>query len=284
MDTMIKKLGAVLGGLALLISNAGCTGAGAHDVAASAAPDHALHNNNPPQRVQILLVGDSTMATSSGYGDQFCAAFSAAVSCLNAARGGRSSASYRAEGLWEKVMETLRKGDQAEKIVLIQFGHNDQPGKPGRSTDLATEFPRNLEQYVLDVKHAGGTPILVTPLTRRTFVGGVLENNLRPWAQSAIDVAAHQHIEVIDLNFISSQGVQKMGQAEADTLAMAPPPEKTPTPVDTKQTEKQGAAKSAFDRTHVGKKGAALFSAMVLQELVKLHPELVAMTSTKGQP
>ena len=30
--------------------------------------------------------------------------------------------------------------------VLIQFGHNDQPGKPGRSTNLETEFPDNIRQ------------------------------------------------------------------------------------------------------------------------------------------
>jgi lysophospholipase L1-like esterase len=34
--------------------------------------------------------------------------------------------------------------------VLIQFGHNDQPGKPERSTDLATEFPVFMRQYVAE--------------------------------------------------------------------------------------------------------------------------------------
>jgi len=141
------------------------------------------------------------------------------VRCVNAARGGRSSASFRSEGLWNKVIETLGGAEgetstaghagNTEKIVLIQFGHNDQPGKPGRSTDLATEFPRNLEQYILDVKNAGGIPVLVTPLTRRTFANGVLQNDLRPWAQAAIDIAAKQQVAVIDLNFISFQTVQK---------------------------------------------------------------------------
>ena len=36
-------------------------------------------------------------------------------------------------------------------VVLMQFGHNDQPGKPGRSTDLQTEFPVNLANYIADV-------------------------------------------------------------------------------------------------------------------------------------
>jgi len=75
-----------------------------------------------------------------------------------------------------------------------------------------------------------------------------------------------------------------MGQAEADTLAMAPPPDKAVTPVDTKVSEKQGAAKSAFDRTHLGQKGAELFSGMVVQQLLALHPELKVMISAGMQP
>jgi lysophospholipase L1-like esterase len=65
--------------------------------------------------------------------------------------------------------------------VLIQFGHNDQPGKPGRSTDLASEYPANLKRYVDEVRAAGGQPVLVTPLTRRSFRDGQ-ESAQRPAA------------------------------------------------------------------------------------------------------
>lgn len=63
------------------------------------------------------------------------------LSCLNLARGGRSTSNYRAEGSWDIALHELRSGGYRQVYVLIQFGHNDQPGKPGRSTDLATEFP-----------------------------------------------------------------------------------------------------------------------------------------------
>jgi hypothetical protein len=39
--------------------------------------------------------------------------------------------------------------------------------KPGRSTDLATEFPANLCRYVAEALGAGAHPVLLTPLTRR---------------------------------------------------------------------------------------------------------------------
>ncbi|WP_457354656.1 rhamnogalacturonan acetylesterase [Roseateles sp. P5_D6] len=203
---------------------------------------------------RLILVGDSTMAPRSGYGNALCARFQQ-VACINLARGGRSSMSFRAEGLWSTVLALLNEGGASKQktLVLIQFGHNDQPGKPGRSTDLATEFGPNMAGYVKDVKAAGAEVMLVTPLTRRTFKDGELGNDLRPWAEAVIKVAAEQGVPVLDLNAISHAAVAAMGQPAADTLAEAPP---------------------RFDRTHLGPKGAALFSEQVMEGLLKLRPEL----------
>lgn len=202
---------------------------------------------------RLILVGDSTMAPRSGYGNALCARFQQ-VACINLARGGRSSKSFRAEGLWDSVMALLaEKGHKT--LVLIQFGHNDQPGKPGRSTDLATEFGPNMAGYVKDVKAAGGEVVLLTPLTRRTFKAGELPNDLRPWAEAILKVGAEQGVPVLDLNAISHAAVAAMGQAQADTLAEAPP---------------------RFDRTHLGPKGAALFSGQVMDGLIQLRPELAS--------
>lgn len=227
--------------------------------------------------VRIILVGDSTMATRSGYGDAFCARFTAATNCLNLARGGRSSGSFRAEGLWDKVQALLRDGAAYRATyVLIQFGHNDQPGKPGRSTDLATEFPRNMARYVQEVQAAGGVAVLVTPLTRRTFKDNALENNLQPWAEVVRDTAAQQHAPLLDLNAESYTAVQMMGQDEADTLAMSPRPAGYGTAPAAGTVEVAGAAKTTFDRTHLGAKGAAYFSRMVARELAIAVPDTAA--------
>src|ERR1700722_14114525 len=150
----------------------------------------------PP--VRIILVGDSTMAVKSGYGPGFCADVVPPVTCINMAKGGRSSGSYRAEGSWEQVMENLKHNSEfKDTYVLIQFGHNDQPGKPGRSTDLATEFPVNMQHYVEEVKSTGAKAVLVTPLTRRTFRDGQLSNDLEPWAAATKTVAAEEHVAVL---------------------------------------------------------------------------------------
>ncbi|MBR7746366.1 rhamnogalacturonan acetylesterase [Undibacterium sp. BYS107W] len=229
--------------------------------------------SSAPQ-LRVILVGDSTMATKSGYGDALCARFKPEVDCVNLARGGRSSGSFRAEGLWNRVQELLTQSATSGigTYVLIQFGHNDQPGKPGRSTDLVTEFPVNMTRYVNEVKQWGGVPVLLTPLTRRSFRNGVLENNLKPWADAIEVVAQQTQTVLLPLNAESHAAVQAMGEAEADTLAVAPPPPpaakvESGATVDPNKIEPQGAAKSAFDRTHVGVKGAAFFANMVEGQL-----------------
>ena len=201
--------------------------------------------------LRVILVGDSTMAARTGYGDALCQRFKPEVACLNLARGGRSSSSFRAEGLWDNVQKLLGDKSFITSIVLIQFGHNDQPGKPGRSTDLATEFPANLARYVVEARALGATPVLLTPLTRRSFRGEVLNNDLLDWANAVRHVAAIQQVPLLDLNAQSAMAVQKMGEAEADTLAM--------------QTQ--------FDRTHLGEKGAALFSQLVLRDIPPRLPQ-----------
>lgn len=235
--------------------------------------------------LRIILVGDSTMAPRNGYGPGFCALVDPAVTCVNMAKNGRSSGSYRAEGSWAHVMEQLEnKGDYQITYVLIQFGHNDQPGKPGRSTDLATEYPANLARYVEDVKSAGAKPILVTPLTRRSFRNGELKNDLAPWADAMRRVGEEQHVPVLELNAESSAAVQKMGPAEANTLAMVPPPPEViaaaaegnspsvPKPIAV--VEPKGPTPPVFDYTHLGPKGADYFGRMVSRELVQAVPEL----------
>jgi len=228
--------------------------------------------------VRFILVGDSTMATASGYGDAFCARVIRGDTCINLAKGGRSSGSFRAEGRWDEV-QGLLKGSAAYRAtyVLIQFGHNDQPGKPGRSTDLKTEFPVNMARYVDEVKELKATPVLVTPLTRRSFKDGKLENNLQPWADVIRAVAKEKKVPLLDLNADSVAAVQAMGPDEADTLAVAPKPPAAPTPAPgaPAAVEPQGAAKSAFDYTHVGAKGAAYFARMVEREIKAAIPAIV---------
>ena len=214
----------------------------------------------PDKPIRIILAGDSTMASNSGYGDALCRYVASGNACINLARGGRSSASFRAEKRWGEVQALLRDGAAYGKtVVLLQFGHNDQPGKPGRSTDLVTEFPVNMARYASEARALGAVPVLLTPLTRRSFRGAWLHDDLGPWSAATRRVAADNQVALIDLNALSMQAVQEMGSEQADTLAQEPrPPE--------------GAPKNKFDYTHLGPKGAALFAGIVVGELRRILP------------
>jgi lysophospholipase L1-like esterase len=174
--------------------------------------------------------------------------------------------------------------------ILIQFGHNDQPGKPGRSTDLATEFPANLERYIVEARTAGALPVLVTPLTRRMFKEGQLENDLRPWAESAIEVAAKLKVPLIDLNRLSHDAIQQMGSTAANAFAQRRPTaavaaaaaKGTTIAAATEVDDTPPSAslpgmaqpKASFDYTHLGRTGSDYFATMMAQELAKQIPDM----------
>ena len=264
---------------------------------AQAAVDPSISDRPPPTPIRaskIVLVGDSTTAVQGGWGPRFCADHvTSFAACLNLARGGRSTYNYRAEGSWALVEAEMRTPGYAATWVLIQFGHNDQPGKPGRSTDLQHEFPDNLRRYVQQVRAAGATPVLLTPLTRRQFVDGALVDDLAPWADSVRAVARELQVPLVDLHARSRALVQALGPVPAMQLAQAPASQAQvasalggttvgATPAAAGATaaaqnaalEPMGQAKRAFDYTHLGADGAAVFASLVATELAREVPAL----------
>ncbi len=49
----------------------------------------------PGTKVRVDLIGDSTQTDNAGYGRGFCANFTAEVDCVNMARGGASTKTFR---------------------------------------------------------------------------------------------------------------------------------------------------------------------------------------------
>lgn len=294
--------GALAAALSASSASAQVTAPAAPVAATQVAPEPA----RPIRASKIILVGDSTTQSGSGWGGRFCSDHVVSfVACLNLARGGRSTSNYRAEGSWDIALAEMSTAAYVETYVLIQFGHNDQPGKPGRSTDLATEFPQNLRRYVAEVRAKGAVPILVTPLTRRQFVAGRLDNDLEPWAAAIRAVGAETGTTVLDLNADSAAAVQVLGAMGSAQFAQFPPsaevggalltgttiasstgvpgaaPAVTTGPSTAPATaqsnaaaEPMGTAKLAFDYTHLGPVGASFFATMVTQELALAVPAL----------
>jgi rhamnogalacturonyl hydrolase YesR/beta-xylosidase/lysophospholipase L1-like esterase len=190
-----------------------------------------------PRKPRIALVGDSTVTDKSGWGRGFKSNVAGTVAVWNLARGGRSSKSYRNEGLWDEVLR--RKPTH----VLLQFGHNDEPGKGlDRETDIPA-FRANLARYVDEARAIGATPILVTSVARRYD-----DPHLGKYAQATRDVAAEKNVPLIDLNAKSHEIQDALTQSVLMTLGP--------------------------DKTHLNDKGAQLFGSIVAAELAEKAPEL----------
>ena len=259
----------------------------------ASAQERARTDASPLQPVKIILIGDSTMAPHSGWGSAFCGKHvKSSVACLNLGRGGRSTRSYRAEGSWDIALAEARVPGYRARYVLIQFAHNDQSSKPERWTDEKTEFPANLRRFVTEVRAAGAVPVLLTPLTRRMFRDGKLDNNLASWSDEVRKVAAEMKVPLIDLNARSAAAVSKLGAVEATKLAQEPPdpkeleaarsgttlppkpaPQNDPPPPPGTQGPRATVVRK-FDYTHVGEAGADLFARLVAQDLAVAVPEL----------
>ena len=225
-----------------------------------------------PPAVRIVLVGDSTVATRSGWGDAFSKLVIPGVECINMGRGGRSSKSYRDEGFWQKVL------DAKPNWVLIQFGHNDQPGKgPKRETDAKTTFRENLARYVAEARRMGATPVLVTSLTRRNFdaqgkiqpahlarylegqQGTMSGDFMTEYVEGTKAVAAAQKAPLIDLNARSIEQMNELGPEAAVAF-------------DAKSKDP-----SKPDKTHLSAFGAAKTAQLVADEVRKDAPELAKL-------
>jgi len=208
--------------------------------------------SRPAPKLRIVLAGDSTVTDNAGWGVGFGALLADDVELLNHSRGGRSSRTFREEGSWEKVLAT--KAD----YVLIQFGHNDEPGT-NRSTDRETEFPKFMRQYVIEARTAGMKPILVTPLVRRQFKeNGKIESSLSRHAEIVRAIAKEMNVPLIELHDRSLAVCNALGRDAC--IAML-------------STEKPTGG---YDGTHLTLTGSMLMGAIVADELRKAVPPELA--------
>jgi len=210
----------------------------------------------PGHKVKIVLVGDSTVTDNAGWGLGFKQFLTDGAECVNTSQGGRSSESFRREGRWMNALAL--KGD----YYLIQFGHNNEPGKPGRSTDMPT-FVSNMVSYVGEARAIGARPVLVTPLTRRQWDRehpGKIKSSLAPYAEEVRKIAAEKQVPLVDLQARSIELCEAMGPEKC--LEFSPP------------KIVNGTNTGGYDGTHLNEKGRVLFARLVVDELRKAAPEL----------
>ncbi len=200
----------------------------------------------------IVLVGDSTVTDNAGWGLGFKQFLADGVELTNTSQGGRSSMSFIKEGRWEKALAL--KAD----YYLIQFGHNDQPGKPGRST-TPDEYRDYMTRYVDEALAAGAHPVLVTPLVRREFRDkqnpNRIDSSLEPWAKTVREIAREKKIPLVELHDRSKELCESMGREGVGKISPVKPD-------------------GSLDGTHLNSAAYVPFGRIVAQELKKAVPAL----------
>jgi lysophospholipase L1-like esterase len=211
--------------------------------------------------LRIVIIGDSTVCdyptthTNRGWGQFVEERFKdGEVKVINLAASGRSTKTFIKEGRWQKSLE------EKPDYVLIQFGHNDShaPEKP-EATDAATTYKENLRRYIDDARSINATPILVTPMVRRTFnaEGKIADTQpaaggtLKAYADAMKEVGREKKVAVIDLYTSSKELVEKLGPEASAGLA-----------------NKKG------DSTHFNEKGARAMAELVMKGLPAAEPKL----------
>ena len=192
----------------------------------------------------LFLVGDSIVHTGTGNGDtgpwgwgaELIPMFdSTKIHVYNEGLGGRSSRGYIQEGAWAKILDQLQPGDW----VIVQFGHNDAANSqnyPDRTTlkgnsdetqeiespvthqkDAIHSYGWYLRQYVSDAKFKGATVIICSPPPRNLWLEGKVVRGLDGYASWAADAARLSGARFIDLNTITADKYDALGQETTKT-------------------------------------------------------------------
>jgi lysophospholipase L1-like esterase len=217
----------------------------------------------------LYMIGDSTMANKPltpgnperGWGQILPVYFQHDLRIENHAKNGRSSKSFRDEGLWKVVMDRLQPGD----FVIIQFGHNDEKTEdPKRFSGPFTSFKTNLEGYIQDVRSRKAKPILATPIARRAFnADGSLRDTHRDYPAAVRKTAAEQQVPLLELTARSEELLRQLGPDISKKLFMwVEPGESSLIPEGRK------------DDTHLNPYGASRVCDLAVEEIRRAIPEL----------
>ena len=218
---------------------------------------HGVYDN----QITIFLIGDSTMADKDtlnnperGWGMYLNTFFSDKIRVQNHAKNGRSSKSFRDQGLWDSVLTNLKRGD----YVFIQFGHNDAKMEDTtRYAEAGTTYQQNLIRYIREIRAKHAIPVILTPVVRRKFESNnKLMNTHGKYPDVVRQVALKQNVQLIDINLLSQNYLEALGDEKSRQLFLHFPP---------------GVVKKypdgIHDDTHFSETGARIIAYMVVNEI-----------------
>ena len=211
----------------------------------------------------IWIIGDSTVEDNKppfrGWGWALPQYVREGVRVRNIALSGQSSLSFREKGLFEPAEQEMAAGD----LLLIQFGHNDEKDDE-RHTDPDTTFKEELWRYCRFALDRGAQPVLLTPVSRRFFVGGgSMLYTHGEYPRAIRELAAEKHVPLCDLKKVSRELYLSLGEERTAELFVRLAPGENPDFPD-----------GHDDRTHFNACGANEICKLVVREL-RQHPVCV---------
>jgi lysophospholipase L1-like esterase len=173
----------------------------------------------PIKEPTIYLAGDSTVVDQdiepwAAWGQMLPRFFTPGIVIANHAESGETIRSFVSEQRFAKIFSLIQPGD----YLFLQFNHNDQKINPKTheaAVPLET-YKALFIEYIAKARAAGATPVLVTAMNRRTFdPDGHITNSLGDYPDAVRELAASQHVALIDLNAMSKTLFEALGPEAA---------------------------------------------------------------------
>lgn len=205
----------------------------------------------------IWIIGDSTVEDNKppfrGWGwaiPQFAAE---GIAVRNHGLSGRSTRSFRDEGLFGPVQEGMQAGD----LLLIQFGHNDEKDASELHTDPDSTYPEFLSWYCDEAISRGAQPVLITPVSRRWWIpGGEMLYTHGEYPAAMRKLAKERNIPLVDLKAASRELYLSLGEEKTAELFVRIPKGENPDFPD-----------GHDDKTHFNAYGAQIIAGLVVNGL-----------------
>lgn len=214
------------------------------------------------QQIIIYLAGDSTCANKAadkrpetGWGEYLGINFDETkVKVENHAQNGRSTKSFINEGRWQKIVDSLKKGD----YVFIEFGHNDEKlDKPEVGAAANGEYRNNLIRFVNDVRAKKAFPVLLTPVMRRRFnEKGEFYDTHGIYPDAVRKVAEELKVPLIDMHRKTEALIKSLGEEGSKTLFLILKPKEHP-----------NYPNGVEDNTHLSDFGANEVAKLAVEEI-----------------
>lgn len=195
----------------------------------------------------VFVIGDSTVKYRAGNGEYdrwgwggFLQPFFdiSRITVENCAMEGRSSRTYYTEGLWDRLLPAMQKGD----YLIIDFGHNDSgplntglargalKGTDDKSQKVVLERDGSIEEvfsyghyirmYIRQAKARGVEVIILSHTPANQWQDGKMRRCNQTYAKWSREVAEQENAYFVDLNDIAAKKFETIGEEKTKSHYM----------------------------------------------------------------